>query len=472
MIHFGTDGWRGRIGREFTFEKVRTASQAFAAFLSKHHPRKGSLVVGYDRRFLADQFAKSASEVLVGNGFKVLFFSKPVPTPLVSFTVHQTKALGGMVLTASHNPAEFLGMKLKDATGASYDARGTEAVERLLSHTRPRQMPFEEGRRRKRITLLGPGRTNYISSLHRRLDPSFFKKRPLKILVDCLHGVTGNFAQAAFSIGSLRLEILHGERDVLFGGHPPEPIREHLGELVRKMKNGRYDIGLALDGDGDRLAAVGPGGLFLSPSEIFAIVLFHLVEKRRLRGKVVRTVSCSSLVDRLAASYGLPLEEVPVGFKHIASRMKTDPDFLLGGEESGGLGFRGRLPERDGLLSALFLLESLAAQGQTVNQILGMLKKRFGSFETDRIDLPYPKEGWAKLVRRLRREGRRLLPDGEFLGFRERDGLKLVGENRWLLFRMSGTEPLLRIYAEGRSQREVKRLLEKGKNFALKGRSR
>jgi len=265
------------------------------------------------------------------------------------------------------------------------------------------------------------------------------------------------------------VETLHTQRDVLFGGLSPEPIPKNLGELTQKMRRGSYDVGFALDGDGDRFAAILPGGRFLHPSKILALLLLHFVEGKALRGSVVKTISSSSVIDRIAETFGLEVIETPVGFKHIAEQMMKDPDFLIGGEESGGMGFRGTLPERDGLLSALFFLEMMAFRRKSVARLLRELKQRFGSFESDRIDLHFPKENWGMLLRRARREGKSLLLGDSLVAVKDFDGLKLIGKRSWLLFRMSGTEPLLRIYAEGASTDHVQKMLQKGRSLALKG---
>lgn len=470
VIHFGTDGWRGTIAREFTFENVRKVSQAVATFLSHCHPRKGSLVIGHDRRFLSEEFARVSAEVLAGNGFKVFLFSKPVPTPLVTFTVVQKHLLGGIVLTASHNPPEFQGFKFKEPWGASATSRTTRQIERHLGRRKVRLFPFTEAVKQKKIIVTKPDHS-YLSFLRKRIDLSLFRRTSLKILTDGLYGSASDYLPQALSVGSIRVESLHTERDVLFGGLTPEPFPAHLGELTRKMREARHDIGIALDGDGDRMAAVLPGGRFLHPNKIFALILYHFAEAKCLRGLVVRTVSGSGLIDRIAAAYGMPLEETPIGFKYIAERMVGNRDFLIGGEESGGMGFRGSLPERDGILSSLFLLEAMAFSRKPLSVLLQRIRNRFGPSESARIDLPYPKEKWKVLTRRIRREARRVL--GEPLSkMSDLDGMKLVGKTRWLLFRMSGTEPLLRIYAEAPSENEVKKLLKQGEVLAsreLKG---
>ncbi|MBI4436779.1 MAG: phosphoglucomutase/phosphomannomutase family protein [Candidatus Omnitrophica bacterium] len=467
VIHFGTDGWRGRIAREFTFERVREASQAIAEYLSKHSSSRGSLVVGHDRRFLSEQFARASAEVFAGNGFKVYLFPKPVPTPLISFAVVQKKLLGGIVLTASHNPPEFHGLKFKEPSGSSASPRTTAAIERSLGHSRILKVPFQEALQRKRIVWLQMDRV-YIASLRRRVDQARLKNSRLKVLADGLYGSAAEYLPLVLSLGSVRVDALHTHRDVLFGGLSPEPIPPNLGELIQGMRRGLYDVGFALDGDGDRFAAILPGGHFLPPTKILALLLLHFVENKGLRGKVVKTVSSSSLIDRIASAFDLEVLETPVGFKHISEKMVADPDFLIGGEESGGMGFRGSLPERDGLLSALLFLEMMAFRRKSITRLLKELDQRFGSSETDRIDLHYPKERWELLVRRVRKEGEKLLLGDSLLDLKGFDGLKLIGKKSWLLFRMSGTEPLLRIYAEGPSLPHVQRLLKQGRSLALK----
>ena len=471
VIHFGTDGWRGRIAKEFTFERVRVVSQAIADTLSKsfssRRGEKGSLVVGHDRRFLSEQFAKASAEVLAGNGFKVYLFPKPVPTPLISFAVVQKRFLGGIVLTASHNPAEFHGLKFKESSGSSASSRTTEAIEKCLGHSKVRFLSLQEALKTKRIVWLELDDA-YLTSLKKRVDQARLRKSRLNVLADGLYGSAAEYLPRVLSFHSVKVEALHTQRDVLFGGLSPEPIPKNLGELTRKMRRGSYDVGFALDGDGDRFAAILPGGRFLHPSKILALLLLHFVEGKGFGGNVVKTISSSSVIDRIAGRFGLEVIETPVGFKHIAERMIRDPDFLIGGEESGGMGFHGSLPERDGLLSALFFLEMMAFRRKSVAQLLEALKQRFGSFESDRIDLHFPKENWELLLRRARREGKGLLSGDSLVGVKDFDGLKLIGKRSWLLFRMSGTEPLLRIYAESTSTDHVQEILKKGRSLALK----
>ncbi|MFH1858486.1 MAG: phosphoglucomutase/phosphomannomutase family protein [Candidatus Omnitrophota bacterium] len=466
VIHFGTDGWRGTIAAEYTFENLRRVTQAVSGFLAKQYPRKGAVVIGYDRRFLSEAFAKASAEVLAGNGFGVLLFSNPVPTPLVSFKIVREKALGGIVLTASHNPPEFHGFKFKEASGASASSDTTRAIEALLGRSKVCSLSFEEGLRRKKIIYLSEERA-YIPFLWRGFDRSLFKEARLHVLADSLYGSASGYLWRALEYGSVRAETLHTERDVLFGGFSPEPIPKNLGELMQEMRKRSYDLGVVVDGDGDRMAAVMPGGDFLPPSKILALLLYHLAAEKGLRGKVVKTVSGSMLIDRVADAYGLSVEESPIGFKHIAEKMARDPDFLIGGEESGGIGIRGHLPERDGILAILFLLEAMAIRKKSMTQLLCVLRNRFGSFETDRLDIAFPKEKWKTLSRRLRRKAKELLLGETPSEMKDLDGLKLLGTERWLMFRMSGTEPLLRIYAEGSSLQEVHRMLQKGKRLAV-----
>lgn len=467
VIRFGTDGWRGRIAADFTFENVRIVVQAVSDFLKESHPVEKNLVVGYDRRFLSEEFSKITCEVLAGNGFRVSLFSKPVPTPLVSFAVVHTKSIGGIVLTASHNPPEFHGFKFKESYGASASPETTRRIESFLGRSEVRSAPFEEAYSAGKIRPLNCDK-EYLAALRRRVSFSLFRKARLKVLFDSLYGSASDYVPKLFSFGSLRLETLHTQRDILFGGLSPEPIPRNLVDLVRKMKTGSFDVGFALDGDGDRLAVVAPGGKFIPPSKVLSLLLLHFTDGKGLRGKVVKTVSSSLLIDRIAAAAGLEVIETPVGFKHISERMTRDPQFLLGGEESGGMGFRGGLPERDGLLSALYFLEMMASRKKSIVDLLRWVDRKFGPSETDRLDLHYPTEKWGPLCGRLRGEANGFFGDGSSVRLKEFDGLKLVGKESWILFRMSGTEPLLRIYAEAPSVKEVRRLLEKGRALAFR----
>jgi len=458
-IKFGTDGWRGIIGRDYTFENVRAAARAAA--LAYGPPVAGAKVpVGYDHRFLADQFALESAKVLAASGFKPLLLSEAVTSPLLSFITWKLRAPFGVMITASHNPAEYLGFKVKGSFGGSILPEAVEKIEQ--------QIPIALAERGLNVredaietTDLKPFLKDYFEYLSTHIDFSLFRK-PLLVAFECLYGPGGKIAQALFKKkGKVKLALLHNYRDSLFGGLHPEPIEEYLGEFKRFVNQSRPAVrgGFALDGDADRLGMVDESGRYLTPQQVFALLLYYLAHYKKLSGRVVQAVSLGYLSERIAKDFNFPFTEVSVGFKHIAKELLKG-DVLIGGEESGGYAFgwvkesnrnETLLPERDGLFSALLFMEMMLRTGKTVSALLAEVEKRYGASRYLRFDAPLSKpisnkeEFVSKLKARI---------GDKWLGVvvkevRTLDGLKVVLEDgSWVLVRPSGTEPLLRTYAE------------------------
>ncbi|HEV8306050.1 MAG TPA: phosphoglucomutase/phosphomannomutase family protein [Methylomirabilota bacterium] len=461
-IKFGTDGWRGVIADDFTDARaamvVQAAAEAWAeearaAERGAGAPRSPArpIVVGYDTRFNSRAVAEQAADILAANGWPVLLSDRAVPTPLVSFAVVARGAAGGLVVTASHNPARFNGIKLKAPFGGSVSPEFTATVEAALGRSAPRLTGAADRGRVERVDLVPA----YLERLRSRVLADRRPPRPLRIVADALHGATDGLLRALVPPGWGEVRVLHEAPDPLFGGLHPEPIPPHVDALAAEVRGSRADIGLAMDGDGDRLGVVAPDGRWVSPHAVLALLTRHLVRVRGWRGEVVKGFAVGVQVDRVCARLGLQLHVTPIGFKHIATLMQSR-DILLGGEESGGVGFRDHLPERDGLLSALLVLEAVVASDGGLDSLLRSLEAEAGPAVYRRRDYALHPEIGRRLVARLdaappERFGTRRVTRVEAL-----DGRKYwLDDGAWVLVRASGTEPLLRIYIEGPTETEV-----------------
>lgn len=465
-IKFGTDGWRALVAEEFTFPNVRAVSQGVASFLKKHpdRRRKKIVIVGYDTRPLGDRFAENVAEVMAGNGFEVLLTSGPMPTPAISQAIRQRRLQGGVVVTASHNPFTYNGLKFKPSYAGPAEPEMTRWIERRLFKEPVRRIPLEEGLKKERIRRVDL-KADYLSLLKKYVEWPVLRKARLRVAYDSMLGAGQDLLQRV-TAGS-RLRIVPVERTgPLRSAHRPEPIGEHLKELERCVRKHRCDVGLATDGDADRVGLVDSSGKFISSQQTMCLMVWHLLEDRGWRGMVVTTVAGTNVMDRIAAQYGVPFKRTPVGFKHIA-RLMRETDVLFGGEESGGFGFRNTVPERDGLLGGLLVLEMMAMRRRKLTELLAELERRFGRWAYSRADLVLSKpvdpgrlRAWAAKTSRnsLRLGGGLRLKEVQTV-----DGAKVILEDQsWLLLRPSGTEPLLRIYAEARSPRAVRQLLKAG----------
>jgi len=486
-IRFGTDGWRARIADEFTFENVERVAQGYADFLKQQqragedsgkrggktsakrggkdsikkesHPR---VVVGYDRRFLSERFAERAAEVLSGNQIAVSLFGSDVPTPLVSWAVRERGAAGGVCITASHNPPDFNGFKIKAPWGGSATAETTVAVESLLDAQTPQLAAIPEDARGG----LEEQVESYRVQVAEYIDLERVRAKRARVVVDPMHGTGGRWVESFLKGGRLVVETVRAERDPLFGGVSPEPIDRNLAPLKERVKNSRALVGLATDGDADRVGAVNERGETLTMHEVVPVVLLHLARQRKLKGGVVRTFSQSVLLKRIAAAHSLPLYETPIGFKYIADLMLRE-DILIGAEESGGIGVRGHLPERDGILNSLLFLEAIVAAGQTPTELVGEMHREFGEFYFGRRDLQLEVARGLALVESLATKPPASVEGMKVQSVETLDGTKLVfADESWLLFRQSGTEPVLRVYAEATSVAKMETLLADGCGLA------
>ena len=460
-IKFGTDGWRALIAREYTFANVERVSQAYADFLLAEGPPSPLVVVGYDRRFMSENFAARAAEVLAGNNCQVALFSEAMPTPLISWAVKDLKANGGVVITASHNPPDFNGFKIKAPWGGSAPPETTAAVERLV-----------DANPSKRVATTGnPDQLGSAINSYKKQINSYFDLERLKnlngtVVIDPMHGSGGHWVENFLTGGGLKVETIRGHRDPLFGGVNPEPIDSNLEALKQRVSETKALVGLATDGDADRVGAVNERGETMTMHDVVPLVLLHLARNRGMRGGVVRTFSQSVLLKRIAAAHNLKLYETAIGFKYIADLMLND-DILIGAEESGGIGVKDHIPERDGILNSLLFLEAIAAAGQTPSEMLQALHREFGEFHFGRRDQKVEVNPGQALVARLAGAPPAHVGGDKVIEVQTTDGTKLLfADESWLLFRQSGTEPMLRIYAEATSLAKMKALLDEGQAIA------
>ena len=444
-IRFGTDGWRGVIARDFTFLNLGRVATAYGRHLLEKGGRR--VVVGYDTRFQAQAFAEEAAGVLAGMGLEVLLLQGPHPTPMLSFAVHHLGADGGLMLTASHNPPQYLGVKLKGPYGGSALPEEVRWVEALIP-----ERPMKTRRKPELLEI----RSAYYDHLKRLLDLDALARFPGILYHEAMGGAGGGHLSAFFRHVGLDLEVreLHNLPHPLFYGLNPEPLPKNLGTLLALMGPEKPPtFAVATDGDADRIAAVLPGGIFFNPHQVFAVLLHHL-HKKGLSGLVVKNFAVSWIVDRLAEKLGLPVRTTPIGFKWITEAFLRE-DVLIGGEESGGIGVKGHLPERDGLLNALLLLESVVQAGLSLADQFKEIEEEVGlTHAYDRLDLEIPTGG---LLEKLREP--RSLAGLSPVGLDDLDGVKWIYEEAWILFRPSGTEPLLRIYAEATGEKTLRTLL-------------
>lgn len=472
-IQFGTDGWRAVIADGFTFANVRTVVNAIAVAATQLSPPDGVdrdlLVVGYDRRFLSREFALEAADQLSEAGFRVLLSNAPLPSPAVSLAVHQHKALGGVVITASHNPARYNGIKFKAWYGGSALPEIYDRIAAALGQQIRRQGGWV-----RETNLLD----DYVSALRTHLNVELMREAELRILHDPIYGVAAGIPARVLDVadGDRRasrarreggrtlnswptLKTIRGEANPSFSGVNPEPIAENLVPTMRLMNRGRYDVAICNDGDSDRLGIVDDRGQFVSPQKIIALLAIYLVRRRGMRGEIVKTFSTSRLVERVAHGLEMPLHETPIGFKYVTDLMLTR-DILIGGEESGGIGLGFFLPERDGVLTGLLVAECIAANRRKLSEIITEMENEFGAFHYHRLDLYRTAEVCAAFIERAR-TGDLDSSFGFQMGEREeKDGVKLnFLDGSWLLLRKSGTEPMIRIYCESPERDRVAHIL-------------
>jgi phosphomannomutase len=457
-IKFGTDGWRAVIGADFTYDSLRRVADATGRVFAKDHPG-GCILVGYDTRFEAGAFAEAAAEVLASHGLDVILSDSYMPTPALCWSVaRDERAVGGVMLTASHNPARYLGFKIRMADGGASPVTLTDEVEAALLDEPPAGRGSYE---------TADFMTPYVETLTAMVDADAIRAANLRVVVDSLFGAGQAYLADIMRDLGVDVHEIHEQRNPCFGGLHPEPIPPHTDSLRDSVTAAERDAGFVTDGDADRIGAIDEHGNFVNPHRIICLVARHLAEDKGLTGRIVKTVSTSVLVDRLGTALGMPVTTTPVGFKWIYEEMLAG-DVLIGGEESGGIGFPPHVRERDGLLMALFLVEMMAQRGQSLGQLVESLFELTGPMEYLRYDMSIDPETKESFLARVPDYAPAEVAGLAVLDIQRSDGLKfLLPDDAWLLLRPSGTEPLVRVYAEASSAGVVDDLLAAGKAIVL-----
>ena len=462
-IRFGTDGWRARIAEDFTFENVARCSQGLADRLKAEGIAAKGLVVGYDTRFLSREFAERVAMVMAGNGIKAYLSEKAAPTPVVSFNVLHHQAAGAAIITASHNPANWNGFKFKPEYAGSATQEVTDQLELAIAESGPvQQIPLTRASDEGLIVEFDPD-PPYMERMSKLIDLPAIRSAGLRVTVDSMFGAGAGYIARLIAGGSTTVEEINGYRNPAFPGmEQPEPIAHNLTTLIERIKAGGASVGLALDGDADRVGVVDEHGRFVTTLEVFSLLALYLLENKGEKGALVKGVTSSSMLNRLGERFGVDVHEMKVGFKYIGPRM-SEVDALMGGEESGGFAFRGHIPERDGVLSGLYILEYMAKTGSTPSQLVQHLFDQVGSHYYNRRDVSFDPQDRTRIEELQRGIGDGGLTEVAGLHVRqtdEIDGRRLVFDDAWLIIRFSGTEPLLRLYAEAGKPELVEALLD------------
>ncbi|MFC1899988.1 phosphoglucomutase/phosphomannomutase family protein [Chloroflexota bacterium] len=467
-IKFGTDGWRGVIARDFTFDNVRICAQAVADYLRESGLAGKGLIIGYDTRFASEDFAAATAEVVSGNDIKVYLCPKATPTPIISYGTIAKKAGGAVVITASHNPAIWNGFKYKTNEGAGAPDEVTAEMEkninRIFSDGEVKQLPLDEGIKNGLVEMVDLTPV-YMKQIAMLVDLDKLKKAKLKIVFDPMYGAGAGYLNDILGGSEIEIIEINGERNPLFPGIQPEPIAHNLEKLSAAVREYKADVGVATDGDADRLGLMDENGTFITTQQAFALLSLYLLETRGERGIIAKTITATSMLYRLGEIYDVPVRETPVGFKYIAP-MLMEEDALIGGEESGGFGYRGHAPERDGILSLLYFLDLMVETGKKPSELVDYLYEKVGTHHYNRVDITFPEAKRQTIISRVRDVPREEINGLKVVKFDTFDGYRFtLSDDSWLLIRFSGTEPLLRVYAESGTPEKVEGLLATGREI-------
>jgi phosphomannomutase len=456
-IKFGTDGWRGVIAEDFTFANARIAAQAIARYVVRCEDARKGVIIGYDHRFASDGIAATAAEVVSSSGTPVFLTDKPCPTPAVSLLVRERGAAGGLMITASHNPYQWNGIKYKASYGSSALPSIVAQIENDLAVVQKENGPPLPPRK-KLIQPLEP-RAPYLDALEKLVDWKRLRDAKFRFVFDPMHGSAAGLLPELFRRNGIHCDEIRGTRDPRFGGVHPEPIEPNIEALRRAVLSGKFDAGLSADGDGDRIGAIDRNGTFINPHQIFALLVWHLAGTRELPGDIAKTFSVTKLIDKLAAKFGRKLHETPIGFKFICELM-LEQNILIGGEESGGIGTSLYLPERDATVSALFVAELMAWHGKSLGEMLTALHAEFGEYHYGRVDLDLKPGQKEKAIAHFSNGKLSRIVDLPVARRENMDGIKLyLGDAGWVMVRASGTENLLRVYSETSRAETTRRVL-------------
>lgn len=468
-IKFGTDGWRAIIAEDFTFENVRYCAQGVADYLKQSKLAGKGIVIGYDTRFDSEDFAAAAAEVIAGSGIKVYLAPKAVPTPVVSYGVLAKQAGGAIVITASHNPGIWNGFKIKDEHGSSASDDITSKVVGYINKA------YDAGKvsrlaladaKKQGLVIESDLDTAYYEQIARLVDIDSLKRADLKLVIDPMYGAGAGYLKDILGGGAIRLTEIHGQRNPLFPGLRPEPILPNVDELAAVVKAQKAGAGLATDGDADRMGIVDEKGNFVTQLQVFALLCLYLLEVRGERGAIIKTITTTSMTYRLGEIFQVPVYETAVGFKYVAPMMRSK-NALIGGEESGGYGFRGHVLERDGVLANLYFLDLMVRTGKKPSELIEYLYSRVGPHHYRRVDITFPESQRQAIIQRVRDNPPQTIDNVKVVKTDTTEGFRFfLADNTWLLIRFSGTEPLLRIYAETDSPERAEKLLEIGRKMA------
>jgi alpha-D-glucose phosphate-specific phosphoglucomutase len=469
-IQFGTDGWRAVIADTYTFDNVRLATQACAEYFKSSRKAALGIAVGFDTRFGSDRFARAVAEVLTANGVKVLLSDRFQPTPVISYSIIDRHTGGAIIITASHNPATDNGFKVKSDIGASAPPEVISEIERHIDAL--------EGRANgvRRIDLakaeadglieVFDATPAYDAQIARLVDLPKLRNAGVHVVADSMYGTGQGYFKRLLSGGKTQVDEIRNVVNPSFPGIAPEPIRPHIDELSRVVRDRGADIGLATDGDADRIGLVSEDGTFVNQHQVFALLVLYLTEQRGLRGPAVRSVTMTSMADAYMAKLGQKMFETPVGFKYIGATM-VEHDAILGGEESGGFGLQGHLPERDAIVAGLYVVDLMVRLGRPMSGVLDYMREKLGDWHYLRLDVRYPAAERAAIAERVAAAQPTSLDGSPVTSVGTLDGYKFYAQDgSWLLIRFSGTEPLLRIYTETTSPERVQRLLQQGRQLA------
>jgi phosphoglucomutase len=464
MIRFGTAGWRGIIGEDFTFENVRVVTQGIASYL-KASAKGSGVIVGYDTRFLSEKFAAEAAKMLAFNDIKAYLCTRDIPTPAVAYETIRRRAMGAINFTASHNPPEYNGLKFSTANGAPALPEVTRQLERHIHALQQKQERLDVYEKTELIEEIDP-KDRYLNELRQKIDLNLIRNSGLRVAVDCLYGTSRDYLDYLLLETGIELRSLHNYRDPYFGGFSPECDKKNLDELRKTVTRETYDLGLATDGDADRFGIIDDMGRFVSPNTILALLALYLKRERNVPGGFARSVATTHLIDAIAKKLDVPVYETAVGFKYISELILNDR-VAIGGEESAGLSMYRHLPEKDGLLACLLVVEMLARTKKKLSELITDMHSEFGTFYTKTVSLKLTSQFKDSLAAKLATPPQSL--DGmEVRDVNTTDGVKLIfNEQRWLLFRLSGTEPVARVYAEACSPKDLKHLLDAGRKFVM-----
>ena len=467
-IHFGTDGWRARIAEDYTFDNVRRCAQGFADYLTAHGRGGTEVVVGYDKRFAAEHFGAAAAEVMAANGFRVWLTDTATPTPVISYSIVERGAAGGINITASHNPPWDCGFKVRDEHGAAVAPDGLREIEALIPPVgEVKRVPLEEAQAKGRIVVWDPAPA-YLEHIGRLVEIEPIKEAGLNILVEPMWGNGMGWFPRILSGGKTQVAEIHNVRNPLFPEMTrPEPIPPNINVALHKTVELGADVCLIMDGDADRMGIGDEHGTFINQLQVYALLAYYLLEVRGERGPIVKTLSTTSMLEKLGEMYDVPVYQTGVGFKYVGPKM-LEVNAMIGGEESGGYAFRGSVPERDGILGNLYFLDLMVRTGKSPAQLIAHLYDKLGaSYYYDRVDTRFPPEHRPEAKARLDAAHPGTLAGLRVTDIITLDGYKYMLEGGgWLLIRFSGTEPIIRVYCETTDKSKVKPLLEEGLRLA------